>query len=272
MNKVIRYRQAPDTIWEYLEKLWMYKSLIMTFAKRDLKVKYSQTFMGILWVFLAPFPSVIVFTFFFARIIKLNTGFLPYPVFALTGLIGWGYFSNLNVGIGTCLIESQNIIKKIYFPKMILVLSKVISAGIDFIVSFFVILIVMLYVGLTPKWTIIFLPLFVVLNIICGCAIGIWIAALTFRYRDLQHFAYQVLNFSIWLTPVFYPTTILPPGLGYIMYANPMAFVIAGYRYTLSGTSMPSSHYLISIIPLFFVLVSGLFYFRKVEDQVAENI
>jgi len=272
VNKVIRYHRSPDTPAEYFEKIWRYKSLIITFAKRDLKVKYSQTFLGIVWVFVAPFPSVIIFTFFFGKIVKLNTGVLPYPVFALTGLIGWSYFSNLNAGIGSSLIDAQNIIKKVYFPKLILTLSKILSAGVDFIVSFIVILLVMLVMGILPKWTIVFFPVFLFLNIMCGFAIGIWIAALTFRYRDLQHFAYQFLNFSIWLTPVFYPTTILPQGLNYIMYANPMALVISGYRYTLSGAEMPSSHYLISIIPLLIVLVSGLFYFRRVEDRVAENV
>lgn len=271
-NTVIRFHKDPDTFTEYAAKIWTYRSLIVTFAKRDLKVKYSQTFLGVLWILLAPFPSVIVFTFFFGKIIKLDTGLLPYPVFALTGLIGWSLFSNLNSSIGSSLIEAQGIIKKIYFPKMILPFSKILSAGVDFVVSFLVLLMVMIFMGVSPGWTIVFFPLFLLLNIICGCAIGIWIAALTFRYRDMQHFIYQILNFSIWLTPVFYPATILPASLHYLMYFNPMAFVIVGYRYTLSGAEMPSFSYMISIIPLLLILISGLFYFRKIEDEIAETV
>lgn len=271
-KRIVILTKDSDSIAQYFSKVWQYRSLIITFAKRDIKIKYSQTLLGVLWVFLAPFPSVIVFTFFFAKIIKLNTGILPYPVFALTGLIGWGLFINLNMGIGSSLIEAQNIIKKVYFPKLILTLSKLLSAGVDFVISFIVLLIVMIFLGVTPKWTILFFPLFLLLNIMCGYAVGIWIAALTFRYRDLLHFAYQILNFSIWLTPVFYPTTILPPAFHFVMYFNPMAFVIVGYRYTLSGAEMPSSHYMISIIPLLVILVSGLFYFRKIEDEIAETV
>ena len=271
-HTVIKFHNRPDTFTEYFGKIWKYRFLIITFAKRDLKVKYSQTFLGIIWVLLAPFPSVIIFTFFFGKIIKLDTGGLPYPVFALTGLIGWSFFSNLNNGMGSSLIDAQNIVKKIYFPKLILTLSKVLSTGVDFLVSFVILFAVMIIMGITPKWTIIFFPLFFLINIMCGWAIGIWIAALTFRYRDLQHFAYQILNFSIWLTPVFYPTTILPPALHYVMYLNPMAFVILGYRYTLSGAEKPSADYMISIIPLLIVLVSGLFYFRKIEDEIVETV
>ena len=271
-DKVVKYHSHPDTLAEYWAKLWRYRLLILTFARRDIKVKYSQTFLGPLWVLLSPFPVVVIFNLFFGRVVKLNTGSQPNPVFALTGLIGWGYFSNLNVGIGGSMIDAQNIIRKLYFPKLVLALAKVISSGVDFMVSFAVIFVVMLAMGVTPKWTIIFFPLFLLLNIICGFAIGIWIAALTFRYRDLQHFVYQFLNFSIWLTPVFYPTTILPQNLTYIMYANPMAFVISGYRYTLSGSEVPALDYVMSLIPLFIVLVSGLMYFRRVEDKMAENI
>ncbi|HWB64699.1 MAG TPA: ABC transporter permease [Chitinophagales bacterium] len=271
-NKLTVHTAASLSVTEYIARLWKYRTLITTFARRDLKIKYAQTFLGIVWVLFAPFPSVIIFTFFFGTLIKVDTGRLPYPVFALTGMIGWVYFTNLTASVGSSMIDAENIIKKIYFPKLILALSKVLTNGADFLISFAVILVVMLAFGVTPTWTIVFFPLFLVLNIICGMAIGLWVAALTIRYRDLQHIAPQLINFCIWLTPVFYPTTVLPDRLSYVMYANPMALVISGYRYTLSGGEVPSQHYLISIIPLFVLFITGVIYFCKVEDDAAEYI
>jgi|ERR1043165_8170454 lipopolysaccharide transport system permease protein len=256
----------------YFKKISRYRGLILKFAKRDLKIKYAQTYFGILWVLLQPIPSVVIFSFFFGKLIQVDTGILPYPIFALVGMTGWSYFINLASGVGNCLIESQHVLKKIYFPKFILPLSKILVGAIDLAISFFVIIAAMILFRVTPSYTIVFFPLFFLLNVLAGFAIGIWVSALTFRFRDLQHVVPFILNFSIWLTPVFYPTTILPQNLTYIMYFNPMALVVAGYRFSLAGDIMPDSHLLISIIPTLIILVLGLLYFKKVEDEIADFI
>lgn len=262
----------PDSFKEYLRKLWKYRSLIGTFARRDIKIKYAQTLFGFFWVVLQPFPSVIIFTFFFGSLIKVDTGLLPYPVFALVGMIGWNYFTSLTGGIGNSLIESQHILKKIYFPKLLLPLSKILVSGVDFLIALAVIMLVMLFYRVTPGISFLFLPLFLLLNILCGLSIGTWISALTFRYRDFQHIAPYIINFSIWLTPVFYPATILPNSLEYIMYLNPMAFTLEGYRYALAGGAAPSARYLISVIPVLTLLLAGLWYFRRIEDDIADFV
>ncbi len=272
MSEVKIINDRPDNAAGYIKKVWKYRSLILTFAKRDLKVKYAQTYFGIFWVLLQPIPSVVVFTFFFDRLIKVDTGVLPYPVFALVGMVGWTYFSNLTNGVGNSLIESQHVLKRFYFPKLILPIAKVITGGVDFFVTFLVIIVAMILFRVYPSYTLVFFPVFLLLNIIAGFAIGVWVAALTFRFRDLQHVAPFVINFAIWLTPVFYPTTVLPSSLSYIMYFNPMALVVAGYRYSLAGDQLPDYHLLISVIPVLVTLVLGLRYFRKVEDEIVDFI
>jgi len=272
MSDITTISAQQDSIFTYLRKLWEYRSLAITFAKRDLKIKYAQTFLGVSWILIQPIPSILFFTFFFGYMIKMDTGVLPYPVFALTGMIGWSYFTTLASSIGNSLIESQHILKKIYFPKLILPLSKVLVAAVDFLVSFVLIVLAMLLFSVYPGWQIIFFPLFFFLNILTGFSIGIWISSLTFRYRDFQNVAPAIIGFCIWLTPVFYSTTFLPPKLNYIMYFNPMAFVIEGYRYTLVGDKVPSPYFLISVIPVLLLFVLGLLYFRKIEDEIAEFI
>jgi len=272
MDDIKVLSSKPDSLSEYLAKLLKYKSLIITLAKRDLQIKYAQTTLGIFWIIIQPIPSVIIFTFIFGKLLNIDTGKLPYPIFALTGLIGWTFFSNLSNGISLSLIESQQLLKKIYFPKLILSLSKIIVCSVDFLISFIVVIIAMLFFKVIPSWTIIFFPIFFLINIIIGFSIGIWLSVLTFRYRDLLHIAPVFINFTIWLTPVFYTVTILPVSLNYLMYLNPIAFVIEGYRFVLTGEQQPSLGYLYSIIPTIFLFITGILYFRKVEEDIVEMV
>ncbi|GIV34455.1 MAG: transport permease protein [Chitinophagales bacterium] len=262
----------PDSFKTYLLKIWQNRALITTLAKRDLKIKYAQTFFGVLWVMLHPLPSVIIFTFFFDRLIQVDTGPLPYPIFALIGMTGWYFFTNLAFGAGNSLIESQQLLKKLAFPKLILPLSKVLSTGVDFIMSFFITILAMFLFSVYPGYTVVFLPLFILLNIFIGLTLGIWLCAVSFRYRDVHHFLPNVVNFLVWLTPVFYPTTILPEKLHYLMYINPIALVIEGYRFSLTGMALPSPWYALSMIPVLILFLVGITYFRKIEDKIVDYI
>lgn len=273
MSETIRIITAePDSLSAYAQRIWNYRTLVATFALRDIKIKYAQTFLGIFWVVLQPFPAVIVFTFFFGKLIQVDTGVLPYPVFALIGLIGWNYFTGLAIGAGNALIDAQQVLKKISFPKLLLLLSKVVSAGVDFLIAFIVILVALAFYSVYPQWTILFLPFFILLNIVTGLTVGIWVSALTFRYRDLQHAAPFIINFLIWLTPVFYPVTILPEKFSYLMCLNPMALVIEGYRFSLTGAAAPAPEAWIASAFFFLLLATGLVYFKKIEDKIADYI
>lgn len=272
MNNIRVINAEPDTIGQYAAKVWKYRSLVLAFALRDIKIRYAQTRLGIFWVLLQPIPSVVIFSFFFGKLLKVDTGLLPYPVFALAGMAGWNYFTSLSDGVGNSLLESQHVLKKIFYPKLIMPLSKLLVSSVDFLVVFSLVVIAMLIFGVAPGLSLLMLPVFILLNIITGFALGIWICALTYRYRDVRHFMPYIINFGIWLTPVFYPATILPKSLSYFMYFNPMAFVIEGYRYSLAGGTLPNTGYFISLVPVLLLLVSGLWYFSRVEDEIVDYI
>ena len=272
MKTVTIINAEQDRFGQYVHKIWKHRSLIWAFAKRDVKIRYAQTRLGLFWVLLQPIPSVLIFSFLFGRLLNVDTGLLPYPVFALAGIAGWNYFTNLSDGVGNSLLESQNVLKKVAYPKLIMPLSKLLVSTLDFAVVFTLVLIALLVFGLVPSIKLLLLPAFILVNIMAGFAIGIWMCALSYRYRDVRHFMPYFINFGIWLTPVFYPTTILPQNLSYFMYLNPMALVLEGYRSCLSGAALPSIGYLTSMIPLLLLLISGLWYFSRVEDEIVDYI
>lgn len=272
MKPITLISAEPDSLRQYTGKLWKYRSLIWAFAKRDVKIRYAQTRLGLLWVLVQPIPSVLIFSFLFGRLLNVDTGLLPYPVFALAGMAGWNYFTSLSDGIGNSLLEAQHVLKKVAYPKLIMPLSKLLVSTLDFVIAFGMVLVALIVFGITPSIQLLLLPIFIATNVLAGFAVGIWLCALSYRYRDVRHFMPYFINFGIWLTPVFYPTTILPKSLSYFMYLNPMAFVIEGYRSCLSGTALPSIGYLTSMLPVLLLLISGLWYFSRVEDEIVDYI
>ena len=256
----------------YLRKIWSFRSMLLLFSKRDLQVKYAQTFLGIGWALLQPLTGLIIFTLFFGKLIKIDTGGVPYPLFAFTGMVSWFLFSQILVGAGLALQEGQNLIKRIYFPKMTLLLSKVLVSTLEFLVSLTLLILLMLALGRFPSARILYLPLFVLFNVASGLSIAIWLSALTIRHRDFHHIIPYLVNFGIWLTPVFYPATLIPRTYQWVLYLNPMAATIAGFRWCLAGMPPPDPGYLLSLIPVFLLLGSGLNYFRKVESSIADYI
>ncbi len=257
-------------MWPYLKRVWRHRSLILTFAKRDLKVKYSQTFLGILWSILQPLTGILIFTFFFNQVVKIDDLGFPYALFAISGMVPWYFFSYLVYSSNESMLVNQDIIKKIYFPKLVLPLSKVLVGLVEFGISFILFIIFAAFFKVAPPLEVILFPFFVILNIIIGLSVSISLTAASTRYRDLHHIVPYLINFGIWLTPVFYPATLLPDGFSWIMYLNPMAAVIAGFRWTLLGDSIPSIYYTISFIPIVFLLILGTKYFIRLEQDIAD--
>jgi len=255
-----------------LAKLFSYRALIYIFAVRDLKVQYAQTFLGILWSVLQPLTGLLIFTFFFAYVIKVDTGGIPYPLFAFSGMISWYFFSSVMAQSGTSLMQSQYLIRKIYFPKLVLPISKALTCFVEFGISFLLLLIMMLILGYYPKINILALPVFIALNLLTGLAVGLWLSALTIRYRDFYHIIPYLVNFGIWLTPVFYPATLIPEKIKFLVYFNPMAGIISGFRWSLLGGAPPSVYYLISFFIVVFIFITGLFYFRRMETKIADLV
>lgn len=256
----------------YLRRCWEYRHLLIGLAKRDIKAKYAQAVLGILWSLLKPLTGLAIFTLFFDNLLKVNTHEIPYPVFAFTGLTSWYFFTYIIASGGTSLMESQDLLKKVYFPKLIMPLSKVLVGFLDFALSFILLILLMVLSGYGLRWQIVFLPLFIILNMLAGLSVTIWLSALTVRYRDFYHIIPYLVNFSIWLTPVFYPGTLIPEAYNWALYINPMAGIIAGFRWALLGDFFPSIYYLVSFVFMIILLVSGFFYFKMIEKEIADLI
>lgn len=254
----------------YTHRLWTYRRFVGVLARRDIKAKYAQTILGVLWIIIQPLTGLAIFTLFFQELIPLDTGTIPYPLFAFTGIVAWYYFAYIVMAAGNALTENQDLIKKVYFPKLILPLTKVLVGFIDFAITFSLLLVGLLLWGFELRWAILGVPFFLLLNILSGLAIATWLSALTLRYRDFQHIIPFLVNFGIWLTPVFYPGTIIPAEYSWALYINPIAFVIAGFRWALLGDVLPSVYYLASLIPVLFLFFTGLLYFIRSERKIVD--
>jgi|AntAceMinimDraft_17_1070374.scaffolds.fasta_scaffold08154_1 lipopolysaccharide transport system permease protein len=272
MHKKNIVSDRHNNIKSNFKSIYKYRSLIYTFALRDIKLQYAQTLLGIVWSIIKPLTGLLIFTLFFDKLLKIDTGDIPYPLFAFIGIISWYYFSYLIQQGGTSVMQEQNLIKKIYFPKLILPISKALAGLVEFSISLILLFVMMLLWGYIPSFRIVFFPVFIILNIIAGLSIGIWLSALTVRYRDFHHIIPYLVSFGIFITPVFYPTTLIPQQYHFLIYLNPMAGVIEGFRWTLLREAAPSLWFLISFIPMILLFFSGLYYFTKIEGKMADII
>ncbi len=264
-------RGGSQSVWSYLKDVISARNLILSFALRDLKIQYAQTYLGIFWSLVQPLTGLIIFNFFFQRVIPLQLK-VPYAVFAFTGIMGWFYFTALVGQGGTVLMSNQALIKKIQFPRLVLPLSKALVGLVEFSISL-VLLIAMLlvfHVGISVK--IIYLPLVVIANIISGLSIGIWLSALTIRFRDLHHLIPYLIGFGIWLTPVFYPTTMVPSAYNWIYYLHPVANVIALYRWIFIGLPVNFAQVACSFTVAVLMFMGGLYFFVKNEKFIADYL
>ena len=271
MRKQIR-AGSKLTASEYWSRLYEYRAMIYSFAVREIKAQYTQTLLGILWAALRPLMGLIIYTVFFHYMLKVDTGELPYPLFALCGIMPWLYFTYLVGDAGVAVVQSKDLIKKVYFPKLILPISKVLVGLVDFGVAFLVLLILMIAFGHLPSYRIVFLPVFIALNVATGLSIGIWLSALTIRYRDFHQIIPYLIGFGIFLTPVFFPTTLIPAQFHFLIYINPMAGVIEGFRWCLFDGQSLSINYLTGFAPVLILLVTGFFYFKRIEGKMSDIV
>ncbi len=231
MKKIITAQ--PPGVFEYLNILWQFRALIIVFAKRDIKVKYAQTLLGFSWTILQPLTGLLIFTFFFGYILKWEAEKLPYSLYVLTGLLGWNFFSYIVYQGAASVQESSQLIKKIYFPKAVLPLSKVLVALLELSISFLLIVPLLLWHDYSLSWRIIFIPFILIFNALIGLFLVFLTTSLSYRFRDLNHLLPFVMYFGVWLTPVFFTKHILPETLRYLWYFNPMASVVEAWRWSL---------------------------------------
>lgn len=259
-------------LFTYLSKVYQYRNMVRTLAKRDLKKQYAQTFLGVLWSAIQPAIGLVVFTLFFVYIFKIDTAGIAYPLVALTGIVPWFYFLNVVSSAGNSLADNQDLIKRLYFPRLIFPLAKSITAFVDLGIALLLYTLLAVFYGQLPSKAIILLPVFLGMLVLLALTLGIWLAALTIRFRDLQNVVPYLLNLGIWVTPVFYPVSVVPQPIQPYLHWNPMAGIIEGFRYSLLGTGTWDMAYLYPWPLVLIAFVGGLLYFRRTETIVSDYL
>lgn len=257
-----------------LRDLWVYRELVFFMVWRDVKVKYKQTLLGMAWAVVQPVMTMLVFTFVFDRVANLPTDGIPYEVFSFTALLPWGLFvTALNQG-SRSLVAHNNMVTKIYFPRLILPVSSVLAGLVDFAIAFVILIGLMFYFGVTPAWQLLWtLPLFLLLAIITALGVALWLSAINVKYRDVNHALPFLTQFWLFATPVAYSFSNLSENLRLILSLNPMTGVVNGFRWALLGAgSGPDITLWISVAISLLIFISGLFYFRSMEKTFADTI
>jgi lipopolysaccharide transport system permease protein len=263
----------PTRGWRSLNlgEIWEYRDLLLIFAWRDLKVRYRQTLLGAVWVMGQPLVTMLIFTLLFSRVAKLkaDTG-VPYPLFVLCGILIWNFVSGAINRAGNSLIGASFLISKVYFPRLAVPLSNIATDLADFAVAALLLIPAMLWYGVWPGASIVFAPFLVLLAALFALGVGLWIAALNVEYRDVRILIPWVLQIAMYVTPVVYPLSALPEKYHWIAIANPAAGIVEAFRASLFGTPMPFMPLLWSITATVLLVVSGAFYFRRMERLFAD--
>jgi lipopolysaccharide transport system permease protein len=261
----------PDSFVEYFQKILKFRNLIWVFAKRDLKVKYAQTWLGLGWTIFQPLTAFAIYTFFFGYILQWKTDGIDYPVYVLSGLLGWNFFSYI-VSSGTYGIqESAHLIKKIYFPKTIIPLSKVLFASFELGINLILLVALILIYQQSISWKIVFLPMVIFYNAVCAMTLVFLFSALAFKKRDVLHLVPFFLQFGIWFSPVFFSRTILPKQISFLMDLNPLANVVELWRWCLFGFGEVNWLWSIVFVTLMSLFCFGIFLFSRIEYTLTDN-
>jgi lipopolysaccharide transport system permease protein len=256
-----------------LGELWRYRELLFFFVWRDVKVRYKQTVLGAAWAILQPLFTMLVFTLFFGHLGKMPAEGLPYPVFYFAALVPWTYFANAMTQATSTMIEHQRVITKVYFPRLALPLSAVLSALVDFGIAFAVLVALLVAYGVTPGPAAFTLPLFLLLAVVTAFAVGLWLSALNARYRDVRYVVPFLVQFWMFASPVVYPSSLVPERWRWLYGLNPMAGTIDGFRWALTGRGEPAAALLLASASAVLVLLAGgLVYFQRVEGTIADVV
>ena len=257
-----------------LRDLWVYRELVYFMVWRDVKVKYKQTLLGMAWAVIQPVMTMLVFTFLFGKVAKLPTDGIPYPVFSFTALLPWGLFTTaLNQG-SRSLVAHNNMVTKIYFPRLILPLASVLSGLVDFAIAFVILIGLMLYYQVTPAWHLLWtLPLLLVMTVVTALGVALWLSAINVKYRDVNQALPFLTQFWLFATPVAYSASVISAKWQLVYSLNPMAGVVNGFRWALLGSGNgPDLSFWVSALISVVILISGLFYFRSMEKTFADTI
>ena len=265
----------PSRGWISLQlgELWKYRELIYFMTWRDIKVRYKQTVLGAAWAIIQPFFTMVVFSLFFGKLAKVPSDGIPYPIFAYAALVPWTFFANGLNQSSNSLVGNANLIKKVYFPRLVVPFSSVISGLVDFVLAFIVLVGMMLVYGIFPTINIVWLPLLLLLTLVSGLGVGLWLSALNVQFRDVRYTVPFLIQFWLFATPIAYPSSLLSEPWRTLYGINPMVGVVEGFRWALLGTpTAPGPMCMVSSLVALALLVGGAFYFRRMEKTFADVI
>jgi lipopolysaccharide transport system permease protein len=256
-----------------LAAVWEYRELLYFLVWRDVKVRYKQTIIGAAWAVLQPLMTMMIFTVIFGNFANMPSDGLPYSIFAYTALMPWNYFSQAISRGGMSLVGEANLIVKVYFPRLIIPIASVVSPLIDFLMSFLVLIVMVVWFGIVPGWNLLWLPIFLLLAVMTGLAVVLWLSPLNVRYRDVGHTIPFLTQFWLYASPVAYPVSLVPEKWRLLYSLNPMVGVIEGFRWTLLGTEAPAFAVIaVSAAMVVVLLLGGVVFFKRMERTFADVI
>jgi lipopolysaccharide transport system permease protein len=256
-----------------LRELWDYRELFFFLVWRDVKVRYKQTVLGVAWAIIQPFLTMVVFSLFFGRLAKIPSDGIPYPVFSYAALVPWTFFAQGLSHASNSLVASGNLIKKVYFPRLIVPTATLLAGVVDFALAFGMLILIMFYYGIVPTANVIWLPLLLLLALATSLGASLWLSALNVRFRDVRYVVPFLTQFWLFLTPIAYPSSLLSEPWRTLYGLNPMAGVVEGFRWALLGTNTaPGAMLLLSSLVAVGLLVSGAYFFRRMERQFADVV
>lgn len=257
-----------------LADLWRYRELVYFMTWRDIIVRYKQTLLGAGWAILRPFLTMVVFSIFFGELAKVPSEGVPYPIFTYTALLPWELFATALSVASRSLVQNSHMITKVYFPRLILPLAAILAGVVDFLIAFIILIGMMAYYGIVPTSAVWTLPLFLLLTLITSLGVGLWLSALNVLYRDVGYVTPFLTQFWLFITPIAYGASLVPERWRFLYALNPMVGVVNGFRWALLGiqTAAPDSQLVTSVIVSLVLLVSGLFYFRRMERLFADMV
>ncbi len=266
--------EAGQTEFHYWRDIWRYRELFYFLAWRDILVRYKQTVIGILWALLRPLLTMLVFTFVFGKLAKLPSGGVPYPILVFSAMLPWQFFSSALSDSSGSLIGNANLISKIYFPRIVVPASTIIVCIVDFLISFAIMIGLMVWYKFMPGWTILTLPLFCLMATAASLGAGMWLSALTVKYRDFRYVVPFFVQFGLYISPVGFSSSVVPAKWRLLYSINPMVGVIDGFRWAILGgeNAIYWPGFILSLSLVAALIVTGVWYFRRTERGFADVI
>lgn len=265
----------PSRGWVSLKlgELWEARELVVFLIWRDIRVRYKQTALGASWAIIQPLFAMVIFTVFFGRLAKIPSDGVPYHIFSFAALVPWNFFATGLNQSSDSMVSSANLIKKVYFPRLVIPLSTVLAGTVDFAIAFGVLLLMMLQAGIGFTANMVWIPAFLLLALVTSLGVGLWLSALNVRYRDVRYTVPFLVQLWLFATPIAYPSSLLQDPWRTIYGLNPMAGVVEGFRWAMIGTqTQPGPLILVSATVSILLLIGGAFFFRRAERQFADVV